>query len=162
MRSRSKSSRSNKSYLSLPPIRTDSSSSSNLSNVRLYTPHPDNIGFPNARSSNSYISELALKGRTPRSLNTETKYVLKKRLKTYKKKYNRNHQNAALAALRTAENALRRSIAKLQSGHTRKRLSATAPSWSPKRVSRPTLITNVNANSTVTANNDMSSYNRKS
>ena len=150
--SRKSSSRSssNKSYIPLPPLH----SSSNMSNVRIYTPDSFNIGFPNARSSNSNISGRALKGRTPRSISAGKKYILKKRLKTYKKKYNRNNQIAALAALRKAENALRRSIAKSRS--TRKQLSVTAPSWSPKYVSRPTLVTSVNADK------DMSSYNRDS
>ena len=115
--------------------RSKHSSGSNRSNGHINSAHSTNIGFWNARSSNSYISELALKGRTPKNLTPITKQGLEKRRATYRKKYYRNHMRVVAAdAAAKALNMQRRKTQKTRHG-----LSPYARAWSPKRTNKPTI-----------------------
>lgn len=63
-----------------------------------YNVRPSNIGFLNARSSDSNISARALKGRTPKNLSPEKKARLARRLAIYKETYNREYSKVKVKA----------------------------------------------------------------
>ena len=73
-------------YLPLPTYGNSNS------NGYSYNVRPSNIGFLNARSSNSNISARALKGRTPKNVSPEKKARLARRLAVYTETYNREKE----------------------------------------------------------------------